>query len=111
VSALIRGWWRITTKDIRDDHQPARPLRRNLVRELERIVNGMANKESYLDRDHKAKARAEGEWRVVSLSDRPKLGGVRSGIAYDPKTDAYFVVCHASVSVAPRPLPVVQAGA
>jgi hypothetical protein len=72
------------------------------LRELERVVNGMTYKVSYLDSDHKAKARAEGKWLVVSLSDRTKLGGVRSGIAYAPKTDSYFVVCHASVGVPPR---------
>jgi hypothetical protein len=73
-----------------------------LVRELKRVVDGMPYKVSELDRDHKAKAQAEGEWRVVSLSDRPKLGWVRSGIAYDPTTDSYFAVCHASVGVAPH---------
>ena len=81
---------------------PNNPYVADLVRELERIVNGMTHKVSYLDRDHKAKAQAEGKWRVVSLSDRPKLGGVRSGIAYDPKTDNYYVVCQASVDVPPR---------
>jgi hypothetical protein len=72
------------------------------LRELERVVNGMTYKVSDRDPDHKAKARAEAKWLVVSLSDRLKLGWVRSGIAYDPKTDCYFVVCHASVGVAPR---------
>jgi hypothetical protein len=81
---------------------PQDPYVSNLVRELERIVNGMTYKVPELDRDHKAKAQAEGTWRVVSLSDRPKLGWVRSGIAYDPKTDSYFVACHASVGVPPR---------
>jgi hypothetical protein len=47
---------------------------------------------------------SEGKWLVVSLSDRPKLGWVRSGIAYDPKTDSYVVVCHDSVG-APQDLP------
>ena len=73
-----------------------------LVRELGGVVNRVPSKVSELDRDHKAKARADGKWRVVSLSDRPKLGWVRSGIAYDPRTDSYFVVCHASIDVPPH---------
>jgi hypothetical protein len=72
------------------------------LRELERDVNGMTYKVSYLDPDHKAKALAEGRWLVVSLSDRPKLGWVRSGVAYDPKTNYYYAVCHASVGVPPH---------
>jgi hypothetical protein len=72
------------------------------VRDLERVVNGMTYKVSYLDPDHKAKARAKGKPIVVSLSDRPKLGGVRSGVAYDPKTDYYYVACHTRVGVPPR---------
>ena len=74
----------------------------NLVGELDRVVNGMPDKVPVLDRDHKATAQAASTWRIVSLSDRPKLGSVRSGVAYDPVTDSYFVVCHASVGVAPR---------
>jgi hypothetical protein len=62
----------------------------------------MTYKVSYLDPDHKAKARAKGKPIVVSLSDRPKLGGVRSGVAYDPKTDYYYVACHTRVGVPSR---------
>jgi hypothetical protein len=80
-----------------EDHYIADP-----VRDLARVVNGMTYKVSVLDRAHKAKARASGKPLVVSLSDRPDLGWVRSGIAYDPETDYYYVVCHDSVGVPPR---------
>lgn len=62
-----------------EDHYIADP-----VRDLARVVNGMTYKVPVLDRAHKAKARATGNPLVVSLSDRLDLGGVRSGIAYDP---------------------------
>jgi hypothetical protein len=72
------------------------------VRDLERVVNGMTYKVSQRDPNHKARARDSDKPLVVSLSERPKLRRVRSGIAYDAKTDSYVVVCHASVGVPPR---------
>jgi hypothetical protein len=79
-----------------EDHYIADP-----VRDLARVVNGMTYKVSVLDRAHKAKARAMEKPLVVSLSDRLDLGWVRSGIAYDPETDYYYVVFHESVGVPP----------
>jgi hypothetical protein len=99
------GWWRARLRIFAMTTNPKDTYVAELVRELERIVNGMTYKVSWLDSDHKTKARADGKWRVVSLSDRPKLGCIRSGIAYDPETDAYYVVCHGSVGVPPRRFP------